>query len=80
MDMTGAFLFRLTIIILTLVITFIPSVFLEHFQRYHLLIKRNDVQPNFPQVVAMADQQEKKQSLILRRPKTFFQVLRSLRP
>ena len=37
MDMKGTFLFRLTIIILTVVITFILSVSLEHFQRYHPL-------------------------------------------
>ena len=37
MDMKGTFLFRLPIIILTVVITFILSVSLEHFQRYHPL-------------------------------------------
>jgi len=81
MDMTGNFLFRLTIIILTLVIAFISSVFLEHFQRYHLLINRNDVQTTFPQVQCLwLINKKKRQSLFRCRLKTFFQVLQPAVP
>ena len=71
MDTKGTWLFRLTIIICTVVITFILSVFQEHFQRYHLLNNRNDVQPAFPQIqciLSVPDQQGEKGLVVLTQP------------
>lgn len=72
-DMKGTFLVRLTIRICTIVITFILSVFQEHFQRYIFILisNRSYVQPAFPQVrclLSMLAQQRGKGLVVLTQP------------